>query len=238
MSVARWDYMARQADLTERMRCAIVDWLAEVTSRFKLKRRTLALAVDLMDDFLSRKQCQRSNLQLVAITALLLASKHSEVFNIAVDDVVHVCAKAYTAKQIRRTERLMMLTLDCRLCRTLACDLVPDYAQLDAEGRALAFYLVELSLMESTMHRFSHSVRAASAVKLAQGPGSECADVPSEPECTEALSALMQRYSRGSGAKYGAAIRRRHPEAPVPESKITNIEQQVPLTDVEIAQTL
>lgn len=68
-----------QSDLTHAMRSILVDWLVEVATEYKLISQTLFLSVNYIDRFLSHVQIDRSKLQLVGITAMLVAAKYWEV---------------------------------------------------------------------------------------------------------------------------------------------------------------
>ncbi len=56
---------ALQADINEKMRAILVDWLVEVHLKFKLMPETLYLTVNLIDRYLEAKPVTRRNLQLV-----------------------------------------------------------------------------------------------------------------------------------------------------------------------------
>ena len=73
-------YMDRQEDITARMRAILIDWLVEVHLKFKLEPPTLYLMVHLIDQYCTHNQVQRSKLQLVGITALLIACKYEEIY--------------------------------------------------------------------------------------------------------------------------------------------------------------
>ena len=68
------DYMARQTDINNNMRCILVDWLVEVAEEYKLHRETLCLSVNYIDRFLSHMAVMRQKLQLVGTASMLLAS--------------------------------------------------------------------------------------------------------------------------------------------------------------------
>jgi len=73
-------YMASQADINDKMRAILVDWLVEVHLKFKLMPETLFLTVNLIDRYLAVVPVTRRNLQLVGVTAMLLASKYEEIW--------------------------------------------------------------------------------------------------------------------------------------------------------------
>ncbi|XP_003366827.1 G2/mitotic-specific cyclin-A, partial [Trichinella spiralis] len=68
------DYMKKQASIQPGMRSILVDWLIDVSSEFNLDEQTLQLGISLTDRFLSKMGCNKSKLQLVGTTALMIAS--------------------------------------------------------------------------------------------------------------------------------------------------------------------
>lgn len=73
-------YMARQADINDKMRAILVDWLVEVHLKFKLTPETLFLTTNIIDRFLALHPVTRKHLQLVGVTAMLIASKYEEIW--------------------------------------------------------------------------------------------------------------------------------------------------------------
>ncbi|EEC47909.1 predicted protein, partial [Phaeodactylum tricornutum CCAP 1055/1] len=62
------------------MRSILVDWLVEVHTKFRLIPETLYLCVNIIDRYLSQVETVRKRLQLVGITAMLIASKYEEIY--------------------------------------------------------------------------------------------------------------------------------------------------------------
>ena len=67
-------YMRKQPDITNSMRCILIDWLVEVAEEYKLHRETLFLAVNYIDRFLSQMSVLRNKLQLVGTACMFLAA--------------------------------------------------------------------------------------------------------------------------------------------------------------------
>ena len=67
---------------------------------FKLRSETLYLAVNIIDRFLEKQPVMRKNLQLVGVTAMLLACKYEEVTKPLIYPLVDICDHAYTRKEI------------------------------------------------------------------------------------------------------------------------------------------
>lgn len=72
--------MGIQQEVNCRMRSILVDWLIEVHRKFELMPETLYLAVNIMDRFLAVKMIRRTELQLVGISSMLIASKYEEIW--------------------------------------------------------------------------------------------------------------------------------------------------------------
>ncbi len=82
------------------MRSILIDWLIEVHLKFKLVPETLFLTVNLIDRYLQHKQVTRQKLQLVGVTAMLIASKYEEIYAPIVKDFVYITDNAYTKEEI------------------------------------------------------------------------------------------------------------------------------------------
>ncbi|CAL9161855.1 unnamed protein product, partial [Musa hybrid cultivar] len=103
--------MSHQFDISEKMRAILIDWLIEVHYKFELMEETLFLTVNIIDRFLARQTVVRKKLQLVGVTAMLLACKYEEVSVPVVEDLVLISDRAYTRDEILDMERLILNTL-------------------------------------------------------------------------------------------------------------------------------
>ncbi|XP_050267881.1 G2/mitotic-specific cyclin-2-like isoform X1 [Quercus robur] len=99
-SCASSNYMSQQSDINDRMRGILIDWLIEVHYKFELMDETLYLTVNLIDRFLAAQPVVRKKLQLVGVTAMLLACKYEEVSVPVVEDFIVISDKAYSRKEV------------------------------------------------------------------------------------------------------------------------------------------
>ena len=139
------NYMLIQTDINDKMRAILIDWLVEVHLKFKLMPETLFLTHNLIDRFLSKKVVTRKNLQLVGVTAMLLASKYEEIWAPEVRDFVYISDKAYSREQILDMEKQMLNTLGFHL----TCRAVPVPEPLLRSGRGQQFQLLASSVESS-----------------------------------------------------------------------------------------
>ena len=86
------------------MREILTDWLIEVHLKFKLLPETLYLTINLIDRYLTTQNIYRNKLQLVGVTAMLIASKYEEIYPPIVSDFVYITDNAYTSAEIRQME--------------------------------------------------------------------------------------------------------------------------------------
>ncbi|XP_076951269.1 cyclin-B2-4-like [Bidens hawaiensis] len=164
-------YLSQQHDITDRMRAILIDWLIEVHYKFELMEETLYLTVNLVDRFLARRSVTRKNLQLVGITSMLLACKYEEVSVPIVDDFVVISDKAYTRQEVLDMEKEMMNTLEFNLSLPTSLVFMKRFlkaARSYKEMELLAFYLIDLCLVEYEMVKFPPSLLAAAAVFTAE----------------------------------------------------------------------
>nr|XP_018626808.1 G2/mitotic-specific cyclin-2-like isoform X4 [Nicotiana tomentosiformis] len=187
-SCAPPNYMEQQFDINERMRAILIDWLIEVHYKFDLMEETLYLTVNLIDRFLAVQQVIRKKLQLVGVTAMLLACKYEEVSVPVVEDLILISDKAYTRKEVLEMEKLMINTLQFNLSVPTTYVFMMRFlkaAQSDKKVELLSFFMTELCLVEYEMLRFPPSMLAAAAIFTAQ-----CAlSAPNE------LSKTCEKYS-------------------------------------------
>jgi cyclin B len=171
-AIANYGYMGHQTDINERMRAILMDWLIEVHYKFKLLPETLFLTVNLIDRYLEKAQgVHRSKLQLVGVTAMLIASKYEEIYAPEVKDFVYITDKAYSKEEILKMEYSILVTLSLDITAPSAFRFLERFSKLlhlTPQQLCLARYLIELPLIEYSMLRYSPSLMAASSAFLAQ----------------------------------------------------------------------
>ncbi|KVI10239.1 Cyclin-like protein, partial [Cynara cardunculus var. scolymus] len=122
------NYMEIQTEITAQMRGILINWLIEVHLKFDLMQETLYLMVTLLDCYLSVVTIKKNEMQLVGLTALLLASKYEDFWHPKVMELISI----------------------------------------SAEFENLAFFLIELCLVEYDALHFKPSLLCASAIYVAR----------------------------------------------------------------------
>ncbi|KAJ1272296.1 hypothetical protein BS78_06G191500 [Paspalum vaginatum] len=176
-SCVRPDYMSSQQDINSKMRAILIDWLIEVHYKFELMHETLFLTVNIIDRFLEKQVVPRKKLQLVGVTAMLLACKYEEVSVPVVEDLVLISDRAYTNGQILEMEKLILNTLQFNMSVPTPYVFMKRFlkaADSDKQLELVSFFLLELCLVEYHMLKYRPSHLAAAAVYTAQCAINRC----------------------------------------------------------------
>eukprot|EP00747_Dinoflagellata_sp_TGD_P158859 gnl/TRDRNA2_/TRDRNA2_177849_c0_seq2.p2 gnl/TRDRNA2_/TRDRNA2_177849_c0~~gnl/TRDRNA2_/TRDRNA2_177849_c0_seq2.p2 ORF type:complete len:341 (-),score=10.68 gnl/TRDRNA2_/TRDRNA2_177849_c0_seq2:2716-3738(-) len=158
------DYMRAQEFISYQMRTILVDWLVEAHLNFKLLPETLFLTVSYIDRFLYKVQVTVANLQLVGIAATIIACKHEEVSAPDIEDLIYICDKAYNRSQIIEMEKSILNALGFELNAPTSYIFLKRFLKVANANHmmyVLSHYLLELSLLDYKMLRFSGSHIAA-----------------------------------------------------------------------------
>ncbi|KAH9790328.1 cyclin-B1-1 [Citrus sinensis] len=166
------DYMDAQPEINAKMRSILVDWLTEVHRKFELMPETLYLTVHIVDRFLSKETIQRKELQLVGISAMLIACKYEEIWAPEVNDFVRISDSAYLREQVLAAEKAILRKLEWHLTVPTPYVFLVRYIKAsvtDKEMENMVFFLAELGQMQyPTIVLYCPSMIAASAVYAAR----------------------------------------------------------------------
>ena len=155
--------MKNQKDINQKMRSILIDWLVEVHNKFKLQPQTLWLCINILDRYLEQVQTQRSKLQLVGVTSLLIACKYEEIYPPEVKDCVYITDYAYDRAEVLAMETAILTKLEYKISIPTGFHFLIRYLntiQASERTRHLASYYAERNLQESDMllvrpHKFA-----------------------------------------------------------------------------------
>lgn len=162
-------FLAKQSDINGKMRGILVDWLVDVSVKFKLLPETFFAAVNLLDRFLERRQVQRTRLQLVGVTCLMVMAKFEEIYPPSVRDFVCVCDRAYSQEELLDMEAEVLQALQFDLAVTSSLVFYREMGPrlgLSPKPRVFGEYLLETALLSESAFKFSNRELACGAVFL------------------------------------------------------------------------
>ena len=164
------NYMANQKDINHRMRAILIDWLIDVHIKYKMVPQTIYISVNLIDRFLSENKTNRDKLQLVGVASMFIASKYEEIYPPELKDFVYITDKAYVKSEVLEMEYKMLKYLNFDITFPTQWSFLEIFKKkldLDQKTFYLAWFLMELSLINYKMLKFKYSQIAASAVLIA-----------------------------------------------------------------------
>uniref|UniRef100_A0A1B0CCW3 Putative cyclin b n=1 Tax=Lutzomyia longipalpis TaxID=7200 RepID=A0A1B0CCW3_LUTLO len=153
------------------MRSVLVNWINAVHYDFRLVPETYYLSVALIDRYLQqRKNFSRKFLQLLGITALLLASKYEETKPPSIHEFVNITDNSYTAHEVRLMEIKLLHYVEFNLNRPLPTHFLRRFskaANATENIHGAANYFLELISLEYLMVHLRPSLMAAASIYLA-----------------------------------------------------------------------
>ena len=163
------DYFLFQCDINEQMRAILIDWLIEVQLKFKLRDETLFLTVILIDKYLSKKLILRSKLQLLGVSAMMIACKQEEILVPHVRDFVYITDKAYQNEEVLAMEAEVLNVLDFKVLSPSSLrfyELIAQFFKFDMKEFMFGRYMMEIFLLDPRINKYSPSIIACTSAYI------------------------------------------------------------------------
>ncbi|XP_073045918.1 LOW QUALITY PROTEIN: G2/mitotic-specific cyclin-2-like [Primulina eburnea] len=164
-------YMDSQPEINEKMRAILIDWLIQVHYKFELSPETLYLTINILDRYLSATTASRRELQLVGMSAMLVASKYEEIWAPEVNELVGFSDNTYSNKQVLLMEKRILGKLEWNLTVPTPYVFLVRFikaSMTDSDVENMVYFLAELGMMNYATLMYCPSVIAASAVYAAR----------------------------------------------------------------------
>lgn len=83
------DYLQKiQTEIKDTSRAFLIEWVIDVHRKFRLTSEALYVSVFIIDQFLSKKHLLKSQLHLLGVATLLIASKYEEIYPPTLHDYI------------------------------------------------------------------------------------------------------------------------------------------------------
>jgi cyclin B len=214
-------FLSVQNDINSKMRAILIDWLVDVSVKFKLIDITLFSTITVLDKFLQARQVHRQNLQLLGVTCLMIVAKFEEIYPPSITDYVCVCDKAYTQEQLLDSEADVLQTLKFDLAVTPSIVFYKDLVQdtpFSAKTISFGAYILEISLLDPLSRKYSNKELACGSIylvnkifKCGQNWKTELAEICSgltEAKVKSCAKELYRVLSQMSGSSLSAVKRK------------------------------
>jgi len=160
------NYMDTQTNVTWNHRSVLITWMIEVQTKFQLLPETLYLAVNIVDRFLSIRIVDIDKMQLVAVSAFLIACKYEEVTHPSIENYIGVTEHQYTETDIKKSEIYLLSSLNFVLHYPNPMSYLRRISKAegyDLPSRTLAKYLMEVTLVDGQFLKYAPSLLVAGA---------------------------------------------------------------------------
>ncbi|KAJ2254157.1 G2/mitotic-specific cyclin [Coemansia sp. RSA 455] len=163
------NYMDRQKEVTWRMRRELVNWMVQIHYQLRLLPEALFLAVNILDRYLSKCQVSPSKLELIGLTAVVLASKYETSSTPHISKFISKSGDIYTAQEIVATEADILAAIGFDLSHPSPMTFlhrVPKAENSNLYTYAVAMYLMEICLLDDHLIQYPPSKIAAAGIYL------------------------------------------------------------------------
>lgn len=163
------DFKNTQTEITPIMHETAVKWIFRIQAQYQMSNDALYEAVSYLNTILSKSPVRKSQLQLITVTCIWMASKIEERSVPKLEDLSTMCSNQYGTDDFIKCERKLLRILDFRLSfPTSKFFLRRLLDSIDAEQQIIevADFFCDLSLMPLDFVDFSPNVIAFAAVCL------------------------------------------------------------------------
>ena len=163
-------YLAGQAEVDATMRAILVDWLVDVTCKFRMLPQVIFMTVSLIDRFLAGTRVAQKQLQLVGIAALMIVGKYEEIYPPALKDHLAVCCNIYSAAEVLAMESEILLAVDFEVSRPTSfafLELLRRFEPMEERAFVFCQYFLEIATLDVAHLAHAPAQLAAGAVYLA-----------------------------------------------------------------------
>ena len=165
-----FNYMSKQKDINNRMRAILIDWLIDVHLKYRMVPQTMYISVNLLDRYLSKNETTRMKLQCVGVTSMFISSKYEEIYPPELKDFVYVTDKACVKSDVLEMEYKMLTSLSFDVTfptQWSFFEIFTKKLKLEQKAYYLAWFLMELSLINYKILKFKYSQIASSSILIA-----------------------------------------------------------------------
>lgn len=165
------DYIDDQTELEWQQRGLLMDWIVEIHSKLHLLPETLFLAANIIDRFMTLRVVNLDKIQLVGVTALLLAAKYEEVFPPVLHYFAYLTGGNFDETDILSAEKFVLQVLEFELSYPNPLNFLRRISKADdynVQSRSFGKYLLECSMVENSMLQFPPSIQAAAAMYVSR----------------------------------------------------------------------
>jgi len=176
------DYLQQvQKELKDTSRAFLVEWLIDVHRKFRLMAETLYVTVSIVDRFLAAHEIRKSQLHIVGVSAVLIATKYEEIYPPELKDLIQIAENKFTKAEVLTMETTVLSALHFDFMAPSSYRFLERFRKLSASAgdeRVFFFaqYINEICLLDISLikHLPSHVAAASLIIALKKMKGFNC----------------------------------------------------------------
>lgn len=167
-----FEYLKKvQTEVKDTSRGFLVEWIIDVHRKFRLMSETLYVTIGIIDRYLSKVTIKKSQLHLLGVTALLIATKYEEIYPPDLKDLLSVSENKFTKEEVLKMEYTILQTLEFNFFAPSSYRFLERFRKIsntasDDQIFYFAQYLAEIALLDAFLLKHKCSDIAAAAFIL------------------------------------------------------------------------
>jgi cyclin B len=101
-----------KSEVKDTSRAFLVEWIIDVHRKFRLMPESLYLTVLIVDRYLSLVQIKKSQLHILGLTSILVATKYEEIYPPSLQELLGVSENKFSRRDVINMEHDMLTTLE------------------------------------------------------------------------------------------------------------------------------
>ncbi|XP_041133008.1 cyclin-F [Polyodon spathula] len=158
-----------QKGMNDTMRYILVDWLVEVTTMKDFSSLSLHVTVGCVDRYLLLRSVPKARLQLLGIACMVICTRYTSKEILTIREAVWLTDNTYKYEDLVRMMGEVISALEGRIRTPTLLDygeVLLSLSPLDRRSENLLHYICELSLLYTSLSRYSPARLAAAALLL------------------------------------------------------------------------
>lgn len=95
------DYLKKiQTEIKDTSRGFLVEWIIDVNRKFRLLSETLYVTISIIDRFLSKVNIKKSQLHMLGVASILIASKYEEIYPPELKDLLAISENKFSKEEV------------------------------------------------------------------------------------------------------------------------------------------
>ena len=143
----------------------VIHWMISVSEKFKLLPETFYLSINLFDRYLEKKLLLKKQLQLIASSCLLIASKYEEIYAPEIRDFIYISKGLFTRDDIINIEYDILKVLNFNLLTVSPYIFLVRFFFISGNDNMKVFYLasyiLDICLTDISFCKKSSSLKAS-----------------------------------------------------------------------------